>query len=784
MLKRVLFLLLFLVIPFVSASLSCTDNEPRGLPTVRGALEVKQAGTLGREFYADVCLSPTLLKEYTCEGTEPVATEHTCEGICSEGACVQGERKLVQLQNTIALSYCGEYGFETPLTASAPALQAYPATNAVDQQRETHWFGQPGSTTPQLLIDNGEGKCMDFATLFFFIKDIPLTASLEASIDGAVWKEILPPTIITEQKKDISFNPLYARYLRLTQTSTSRAYGQLSEIVISTAEVPDLQLTQLTVVAGASGSVVPYASFTFNGEATPYQTDQYGKATLVAPKETMTEVQVTCPTTAGTFFTETPLSVTPTVTFVSPRFSFFSHLLSVTGNVIFGDPELSFKKLSQTECSVTGAQNEEFEVPGGYSYSPSCSCSDKVLELTGEYKAVPEGANYMDLFLFLVKGGEGYRMRTANQESDTPQTAVSKNSATLADGGFAYGFPLLSGEEYVTTNYLPNTWVPFHFRRNYDELFWEVNGQAVEYQLPTWGMEDLELTLGAWTHGGKNMIRNTKLVCGEADPAPEDPAPPTPPKEEEKRPKNVTNSTNVTNGTITLPTFEREVVPELVFEVVQVRDTLSKLANRKIQQQACGEFQLVSPPEIYASDTRRPYVAQLAVDNNLSSGWYGNPDAPFPKIITADFNQEICMNRLDMYVAQAETPLLIEIQVSTDGKIWDTLVKNYNLESDRYVGVPFPTTVVGRYVRIIEHASARPFGTLQEVYISAAPRVVAQPFLVKIINEAGERLSNVPITIRVGSEATQEVRTQEGETIIPDAFSLQGKTIEVACPIQ
>jgi hypothetical protein len=789
MMKWVMFCSILFLIPFGSAALSCVDNEPSASPYTRGALEVKQIGVVGREYYADSCVNSSVVKEYYCEGTEPIVKEILCEGTCIEGACIIGERTVAQLQNTLALSYCGEYGFETPLTAYAPSLQAYPATKAVDQQRETHWFSKIESQQPELLIDLGDAKCLDFITLFFFIKDIPLTAKLDASVDGAIWKEILPEQQITEQKADFSLTPVYARYLKLIQTKTTRSYGQVSEIVVSTAEVPDIQMTQLAVVTGDAKLPVPRASFLFNKNEKTYQTDQYGKTTLVTPKEAMSEVQVICPTTAGSVFqgAEEP-SVTPTATESSSAFSrlsFFTEWIATTASAIFDDPSLDFQKLSQTECSVTGAQNEEFEVPGGYEYTPSCNCASEILEVTGEYKAVSLGANYMDLFIFLVKGSKGYRFRTSNQYGDTPGNYITGLPVTLSSQWNCWsGAPCPGGETGGLSNYDLNTWVPFKLIRNYDQVIWEVNGQEVDMELSDYATDKLAIQFGGWNDRGKNMIRNTKIICGEPDPE----APPVQQPQAPENPGRVNNATNSTvnstnNGTITLPSFEQEVVPQLQFEVIQIRETLKKIASKEVSQKlTCGVFELISPPEVYASDTRQPYKAQLAIDNNFSSGWFGDPDVPFPKTFTADLNQIVCMNRVDLYVHQPETPLLIDIQVSTDGKVWDTLVKNYELKGDRYVGVPFPTTVTGRYLRIIQQSSIRPFGSVQELYISAAPQIPAQPFFVSVVNEQNEKLEGVSVAVKVNGAPVKELTTVGGGVLLPDAFSLHGKTIEVSCP--
>lgn len=804
-----LFLTSFLLlIATVSGVESCLDTEGAVDATLKGAVIYTPLGEKQVEFYADSCTTEKNLVEYACVDGRPRAEDTRCEYGCADGRCLQ-KQQGEDLEELLALSFCTSFTEVLPLNAQASStLGNYRATHTIDGDSKTKWFTDPGEKEKSILFDIGEKRCINQASFTIFPLDLPLTGILEVSPDKVRWKQVQEVAITQAGKQTLSFETTYGRYVRFVQEKTARAYGELSEFSLGTASIPELLLMKLQINKNGAGIQAPYSI-----QGKQLQTDATGKAILVVPATTTDALTVTCPALAGTLFaqessppqetlqTQPSQEKQPSPSFLMKfALSLLASLkVSLTGFFTWEPLE------GQTECWNSGPS--ELNVPGGYTYGTGVS--DKIFEFTGEYKANLICANYIDLAIFLTNAevSDGYRFRTANSQSDTPENALTTGLCSFAGSSWAN-----CPEQTTSTGYAPDTYVPFMLKRYYDQIIWKVDGVEMRYELPDWGNQELKVMLGGWTHCGENYIRNARILCGEE-------APPAAPATctsftysawsactlnrqtrtvTERFPAGCTGGTPLTTRacTATAPVIEEpieSIVPRIVvqevFDASKIVGDLEKLAKQDTTkkeekvtaEESCGDYVLSTPSSFSASSIAAKSSPRFAGDDDFATGWYGDAEDLFPKSLIIDLEAKKCMNRVDLYFNQADIPLTFDVQVSNDRKKWDTVLRNQRAQDERLIGLTFPLPVKGRYLRIVELSSARTFGNVQEIRISTAPLQARAQFTLTVQDEQAKPLSQVPAVLAAPSFELIRTRTEEGRASFPRS-ALEGNTLEVTCP--
>ncbi len=134
---------------------------------------------------------------------------------------------------------CRQYFQIQPEKAKASStLPGYPASNAIDSDANTNWFGNPQDNFPKWIqFDLGSKRCVNSADLAFFFRDSPSSFQLEISNDGKSWTNLSDEVKLEEGQDlaNIGFFPKIGRYVRFLQTSSKREYGSLREISLDSS---------------------------------------------------------------------------------------------------------------------------------------------------------------------------------------------------------------------------------------------------------------------------------------------------------------------------------------------------------------------------------------------------------------------------------------------------------------------------------------------------------------------------------------------------------------------
>jgi hypothetical protein len=103
-----------------------------------------------------------------------------------------------------------------------------------------------------------------------------------------------------------------------------------------------------------------------------------------------------------------------------------------------------------------------------------------------------------------------------------------------------------------------------------------------------------------------------------------------------------------------------------------------------------------------------------ATDNNKSTTWYGSASESFPKLLTMDLKETYCIHSFSLIVPLSDTPLIVSLEISSDGVTWEEIVHEERITQERFLDKPLPLYEEGRYLRLIQHSSSRPFGAVTE----------------------------------------------------------------------
>ncbi len=152
---------------------------------------------------------------------------------------------------------CGEYELETPKEALASSqFSNYRAANAIDNDPNTHWFGDPALKYPKTIdLDLGGKRCINGVEANVFIWDIPLKLEVQVSDDGRDWTPVSEQVVLKEGAKyeRIDFAETMGRYVRIHEIAGKRPYGALSEVRVSAARPGAQEESKLTVANVVAG---------------------------------------------------------------------------------------------------------------------------------------------------------------------------------------------------------------------------------------------------------------------------------------------------------------------------------------------------------------------------------------------------------------------------------------------------------------------------------------------------------------------------------------------------
>jgi hypothetical protein len=133
----------------------------------------------------------------------------------------------------------------------------------------------------------------------------------------------------------------------------------------------------------------------------------------------------------------------------------------------------------------------------------------------------------------------------------------------------------------------------------------------------------------------------------------------------------------------------------------------------------CGDYALGYPKKAKASSTLKGYPATNAIDQDLKTNWFGSPEEPFPKWIQFDLGEKQCINGAELSINELDVPINIHLQVSNDGKNWNSVSSEFSVSDDFPYYISF-NEVQARYVKVLETSSERIFGSLADIKINKA----------------------------------------------------------------
>ncbi|HLC53896.1 MAG TPA: discoidin domain-containing protein [Candidatus Nanoarchaeia archaeon] len=260
--------------------LRCNDSDAGKNPSIYGEVSIANATTAS--IYVDACVSEIELDEQYCDNNMAESEVQYCSGGCQQGVCIQsaageqlpemGEEGESAPEESMeegtgidgsALG-CGTYAFTTPRSATASSqFHNYRAANAIDNNPNSHWFGDPNLGYPKwITLDLGIRRCVNSVDITLFLWDAPMTLDIQTSVDGRTWQTAAKASIAEGGKAERKeFPETVARYIRLYETAGKRSYGTLSEIQVNNAPiegVPAGVKVQVRNVIGGDTSEVFY----------------------------------------------------------------------------------------------------------------------------------------------------------------------------------------------------------------------------------------------------------------------------------------------------------------------------------------------------------------------------------------------------------------------------------------------------------------------------------------------------------------------------------------------
>lgn len=221
-------------------SVSCIDPEQYSDYFIKGTVQVIYQNDI-TEIYGDACQNSSDLIEYYCKDNSLVKEIYNCLSGCFDGACINPQ-KIESVNDENLSNTCLDYNSISPINAiSQNQYGAYSAINTIDYNLDTRWYGSPYESFPKwIYFDLEEKKCVNQFDLYFFNEELPITLSLQASQDAFNWFDVTGNITINSSELSRQDFPktLTARYIRITEYSSAREYGSLSDVRFNVAKIP------------------------------------------------------------------------------------------------------------------------------------------------------------------------------------------------------------------------------------------------------------------------------------------------------------------------------------------------------------------------------------------------------------------------------------------------------------------------------------------------------------------------------------------------------------------
>src|SRR3989338_3626282 len=119
--------------------------------------------------------------------------------------------------------------------------------------------------------------------------------------------------------------------------------------------------------------------------------------------------------------------------------------------------------------------------------------------------------------------------------------------------------------------------------------------------------------------------------------------------------------------------------------------------NQNISQK-CTDYKIISPINAIAQSTYGAYSALNAIDNDVLTNWYGDPNSRFPKWIYFDLGDKKCIHQIDLYAFKGDLPIVVDIQASQDAVLWTSISKNISLKDSSAPNITMPSYLVAKYI--------------------------------------------------------------------------------------
>lgn len=254
----------------------CVDSD-NGINNFAAGF-VNESNSTSSLVYKDVC-AENFLTEYYCKNGKRDANITSCENGCQNAMCLTQINEVKQTstndnskspEGERTAPSCGTYQMETPFNAvSSSQFNNYRATNAIDGDINTHWYGDPGKDYPKwIYFDLGAEKCINSVDLDLFVWDAPVVMDIQVSNDARTWNSIIQGWEVKEGGKyeTKQFSEVVARYVRIVELDGKRNYGTVSEVKFNAAPFSESAVEKIKLVEkNTVGTAAPEKFYEIDG---------------------------------------------------------------------------------------------------------------------------------------------------------------------------------------------------------------------------------------------------------------------------------------------------------------------------------------------------------------------------------------------------------------------------------------------------------------------------------------------------------------------------------------
>ena len=139
-----------------------------------------------------------------------------------------------------------------------------------------------------------------------------------------------------------------------------------------------------------------------------------------------------------------------------------------------------------------------------------------------------------------------------------------------------------------------------------------------------------------------------------------------------------------------------------------------------VSSSTCKNYHPISPVNAIARSQYGSYSPLNAIDNDLTTRWYGSPKYSYPRWIYFDLGNTKCISQLDLYEFSMDLPIRLKVQASHDTAVWITVKDNVTLSKTSTLNIEMPSNLTARYIRIVELSGPRPYGGLADIRFMVA----------------------------------------------------------------